>query len=124
MNNLQNLFIFPGIRSLQMLKPSEIIYLKSDSNYTYVYMENGKHQFLSKTLKNLEACLPESIFLRIHQSYVVNTMYIRTLNQNYITLTNDKILPVSRRKKKYLLDHISCHCNRKFDFVRSSEFTM
>jgi two-component system LytT family response regulator len=82
----------------------EIIYCKSTSNYTTVYMLGGKSHVFSKTLKDIEAKLPADLFLRIHNSYVVNLDFITSLKKqtSELEVENRVLLPVSRTKKKAL----------------------
>lgn len=91
---------FPDSRGFQYLKADSIIYLKSDSNYTYVYFTDGKSQLYSKTLKILNSFLPEEHFVRIHKSYVVNKRYISNITNLGLTIENNVSLPISRRFKK------------------------
>jgi two-component system, LytTR family, response regulator len=100
MVSTKNIFLFPGVRCTHVIEPSEIIYLQAESNYTHVFMSNGNHQFFSKTLKHLEAYLPETFFLRTHQSFVVNKSYIKVIKSDSVTLNDNTDIPVSRRKKK------------------------
>ena len=61
------------------LDTNDILYLKSDNNATDFYMYNGKNITAFKTLKSFEDILPEN-FVRIHQSYILNSNYISRIN--------------------------------------------
>src|SRR5688572_21425001 len=56
----------------------DIIRLEADSNYTKVILVNGKIGLNPKTLKEYETmlCTPNSHFMRIHQSHIVNLKYV------------------------------------------------
>lgn len=73
------------------LETSEILYLKSDNNVTDFCMRNGQVITAFKTLKFFETILPES-FIRIHQSYIVNSRYVSRINygKGICTLHNEK----------------------------------
>lgn len=58
------------------LPASEIIYLKSDVNYTHVYLKSGKQITVAKTLKEMEPRFTIAGFFRTHKSYLINTEYI------------------------------------------------
>ena len=98
--NSNSIIKFPNSRGSQYLSLDNILYLKSDSNYTFVYFTNGKSQLFSKTLKHLTSFLPKEQFIRIHQSYVVNKRYISSITKLFLTLDNKLNLPISRRLKK------------------------
>lgn len=96
----------PVDNELIFLNPKQIIYCKSDGNYTKIFMSSGETFFISKTLKYIEDLLPSKRFLRIHQSYLINLMKIIAFNRssNYITLDNKEKIPVSRSKRSNLLE--------------------
>lgn len=94
------------------LETSQILYLKSDNNITDFYMYNGQVITAFKTLKSFETILPRN-FVRIHQSYILNTSYVSRINysKGFCTLYNgqEEDIPFSKTYKskidtlKYLL---------------------
>ncbi|MCP4974957.1 MAG: response regulator transcription factor [Maribacter sp.] len=62
-------------RDFQYLNTNEILYLQADNNATEFVMKDGTVTNAYKTLKTFEGQLPKN-FVRIHQSYIVNTDYI------------------------------------------------
>ena len=53
-----------------------ILYFQSDRNYVHIRLRNGaEYSFLGK-LANIEQLVPRSIFVRVHQSYLVNRSVI------------------------------------------------
>lgn len=93
---------------IHFLNPDDIMYCESDGNYCYVHIENGNKMLLSQKLKQLESMLPEGLFYRIHNSYIVNLQKILSYNKNegYVELANKIIIPVSRQKRGEILDKI------------------
>lgn len=79
-----------------------IIYLQSDINYTRIFLNNNTTFLVAKSLKYYDTLLCAHNFIRIHRSFLVNRIYIANINSTNITLNNDKILPLSRRSKKWL----------------------
>lgn len=61
------------------LNTNDILYLKADNNTTEFFMKDGTVTNAYKTLKTFENSLPEN-FMRIHQSYIVNTNYVSRIN--------------------------------------------
>lgn len=83
---------------------SDVVYLESSRNYTFLILTNGKRLLLSKTMGALWQCLPPQQFLRISRTHVINIYYLRGIClKNEIPLallkTNEE-LPVSRRRLK------------------------
>lgn len=79
----------------------DILYCKSNSNYTTIFRRDGSTFLCCKTLKDIESKLPSTQFVRIHQSYLVNLQYVTALKKQAAELeVNDRItLPVSRSYK-------------------------
>ncbi|RYZ30648.1 MAG: LytTR family transcriptional regulator [Chitinophagaceae bacterium] len=79
----------------------DILYCKSLSNYTTIYVQGGKSYLCSKTLKDIEAKLPSDQFLRIHDSYLVNVQSVTCLKKKTgeMEIENTILLPISRAKK-------------------------
>lgn len=61
------------------LDTNEILYLKSDNNATDFFMRDGNVISAFKTLKSFEQQLPKT-FVRIHQSYILNSRYVSRIN--------------------------------------------
>jgi two-component system, LytTR family, response regulator len=80
----------------------EIIYLEAEVNYTQVHTCDNQKHISSFSLKNLEARIINSLFLRINKSYLVNPKYVKLMRglkrDSHIILINNLVLPVSRRK--------------------------
>lgn len=86
------------------LHHSEILYCKADKNYTELHTIDGESVIVSKSLGIIEERLPKSIFVRIHQSILVNVTHVRRYDraENYLYLKNNEKLSVAIRKKNQL----------------------
>lgn len=99
----------PTTQGLQFLKIEEIIYLEASVNYTKFYIINNVKYTVSKTLKEFEDMLPDDVFLRIHNSYLVNKNYVEKYirgDGGQVVLSNGTILDVAKRKKAEFLKAI------------------
>ena len=81
-----------------IIRVIDILYLEAMGNYTRVHLSNGQNITVSKTLKSIEILLPTSSFRRCHQSYIINLDEVIGF-KNAILLSNNILIPVSRRKK-------------------------
>src|SRR5690606_4040619 len=72
----------PVSGKILFLRVADIVYCESDGNYSKVFLESGEQVLVSKKLKELEDLLPNRIFFRIHNSFIVHLLkvdeYIRT----------------------------------------------
>ena len=94
--------------SLELVAPHEIIYCESDSNYTMVYLSDGRKKLISRTLRDFEEMLVPFNFFRPHNSFLVNMNevreYVKT-DGGYIVLKNKQKIPVSKSKRERLMDY-------------------
>ncbi|HLG38988.1 MAG TPA: LytTR family DNA-binding domain-containing protein [Chitinophagaceae bacterium] len=99
----------PTTEGLQFIKIEDIIYLEASINYTHIYCEGERKFLVSRTLKDFEDMLPAGIFLRIHNSYIINKnfaeKYIRG-DGGQVVLSNGAMLDVAKRKKAEFLKAI------------------
>jgi two-component system, LytTR family, response regulator len=93
---------------LRFIHKDDIAYIEASGNYCILHCEKEKH-IVSKTLKEYEAQLENSTFIRIHKSFIVNLekVYKYTPKQGgCVILKNGNSVPVSRRKR-HLLNQFS-----------------
>ena len=87
----------------------DIIRCKSDNNYTTFYLTSKKTILVSKTLKYYADLLAEAGFLRVHQSHLINTSYIKEFvktDGGYLVLQDSSRIPVSVRKRNVVLENL------------------
>jgi len=92
---------------MQFMDPDEIIRCESDSNYTHIFLVNGKKITMAKTLKEVEENIEGSPFYRIHQSHLVNMNHIGKLMKGdgaYVIMKDGTQLAISRNKKEAFME--------------------
>lgn len=82
---------------------NEIIYLCADGNYTEIHTTSKRYVVRNSMKKILEDIQLQ--FVQSHRSYFVNPAYIRETN-DYIYLTTEEKLPLSRKYKKEVLNSL------------------
>lgn len=90
-------------RKMKIIPFKEIIYIEGAQDYVKIYTNDGffiKHG----TMQMFEDMLRHSGFIRCHRSYIVNTHFIQSIendNQKYqIFLQNNTTIPVSRNRQQ------------------------
>lgn len=78
--------------------PEEILYLEARLKNAILYTETSSI-VVSGLLASQVDKLPLA-FCRIHKSYIVNTLYVKSIQRYRVTLQNEVELPVS--KENYL----------------------
>tara|TARA_B110000238_G_scaffold196261_1_gene236720 strand:- start:685 stop:1437 length:753 start_codon:yes stop_codon:yes gene_type:complete len=93
-----------------VLELSEIVRCNSDNNYTTFHLKNGQKILVSKTLKYYADMLKEHQFLRVHQSHLINTRYIKEFIKSdggYLILKDKSNIPVSVRKRNEVIETLN-----------------
>ncbi len=91
----------------QVIRFESLMYCQSDKGYTTFYLDNKKNYIASKPIKEFEGQLPESTFIRTHQSFVVNLKYVDRYDKNgYVFLKSGEKIPVATRKKEEFVSRL------------------
>ena len=81
-----------------------IMYIEGNRNYQTFYLKDGSTFDARVLMGDLEIKLKEHGFIRVHKGYLVNFLFIRTIGVNEVTLTNNKILPMSNKRKDSIME--------------------
>ena len=81
-------------KRIEKLELSEILYAESIGNYVSIITGNKKIMAYI-TMKSLESQLPNDVFIKVHQSYLVNASKIEAIEGNEIKM-GTRSLPISR----------------------------
>lgn len=81
----------------------EIIYIKSDADYTEIFIPGKKH-LSSEPLRYWLENLDNRQFARVHKSYVINISKIEKIVGNQICLIEGKAVPIGRAYKDGLIE--------------------
>ena len=80
----------------------DIIRIETYGNYSFVYLTAGDRLLVSRNLKEFEEMLPEPDFFRVHQSHIVNTLFVKKVikdDGDQVVMEDGVKIPVSRRRK-------------------------
>jgi len=98
--------------SMKLIEVNTIKMILADKNYTNIVTSENRFDLISKSLKDWEKRLPETKFIKIHRSLIINTDYIvkieKWFNHSlkiYIQGENDAVVSsrrfTSRIRKKF-----------------------
>ncbi len=96
----------PTLQGFNFVEINDIIRVESTGSYTTFYFKLKEKVFVSHLLKEFEELLGDANFFRVHQSHLVNLKYIKQYRKGdggELVMTDDSIVPVSKRKKSDLL---------------------
>ena len=91
---------------LIFLESKEILFIVSDGNYSTFHTTNNKKIVVTKKLKEINTLLPNEIFFRVHNSYIINLTKVKEFfkTDGYVIIENNHKIPVSRQKKSEFLE--------------------
>ena len=102
--NRKELFIKSGYEHIKVTI-DDIIYLKSDTDYTEIFLP-GKKILSAEPLRYWEENLQTDQFIRVHKSYMVYTAKIEKIAGNQIYLPEDFTIPIGRAYKDQFLKRV------------------
>ncbi len=94
---------------IEFVDPGEIIVCTSSSNYTEVFLSDGRKKVISRTLKEFEDMLVPFNFYRPHHSHLVNLAEVKEFirgDGGYLVMKNKMKIPVSKNKKDELMNQL------------------
>jgi len=105
-SNAQFLFLKSDYK-IKRINFNDILYIEGLKDYVKVYTLNDPKPILSLTsLKTLETKLPESKFMRVHRSFIVNLDKISTIERSRIVF-GKAYIPVSDQYKDKFQEYLN-----------------
>jgi DNA-binding LytR/AlgR family response regulator len=91
-------------RRLIKIDLPSVYLIEAKGDYIKIKTEN-KDYTVHSTLKKIEEKLPDSLFLKIHRSYIINIKKIIDIEDNSVLIKKD-VIPVSRSKRPELMKRL------------------
>ncbi len=92
-------------RRLIKLKFDDILLIMAQGDYIDITTESKKYR-VHTTLKKIKDKLPETIFLQIHRSYIINFTKIIDIEDNSV-LIEKNVIPISRSSRPELMRRLN-----------------
>lgn len=93
-----------------LAKVEDVIRCEASGNYTTIYLRDRGKVLVSKTMKEYVNILPSTLFIRPHQSHLVNINEIREYVKTeggYLLLEDESMVPVSLRKRTEVMERLA-----------------
>lgn len=100
----------PTTDGLEFIELAKIIRCQAESNYTYIYLQDGISFLICRTLKDVDAILRPNGFLRIHQSHLVNPQHMKRFVRSdggYVVMSDDTQLSISKANRQQVLEVVN-----------------
>ena len=104
-NALEKTLTLASLDGVRFIKMKDIMRLEANGRYTKFYLTNKEVIVSSRTLGDFEETLSANEFFRIHETHIINLLYIDRFHKgnNYVLLTDKTELPLARRRKEEFL---------------------
>jgi DNA-binding LytR/AlgR family response regulator len=104
LHSLHEIIALPTSEGLTMTQANKVRFVKSNGNYCEVNLDEGERVLITRQLNELEAFLLNNIFIRVHQQYLVNKIYVNQYikKDSQLILTTGEKIPVATRKRKLI----------------------
>ena len=83
---------------------NDILYLYSERNYTFIKTSDSLH-IIKRSLVKMQQEL-DTRFLRVHNSYIVNTVHIKSIASLTVLIFDKEIVPLGRAYRKSLTNKL------------------
>ncbi|UOY08115.1 LytTR family DNA-binding domain-containing protein [Muricauda sp. SCSIO 64092] len=92
-------------RRLIKLKLGDILLIEAKGDYIEIKTVETTHRVHS-TLKKIKEKLPESLFMQIHRSYIINFTKIIDIQDNSVLIERN-VIPISRSQRPNLMQRLN-----------------
>ncbi|MBS1607001.1 MAG: response regulator [Bacteroidetes bacterium] len=102
----------PTLKGFSVVKLEEIVYCEAQRSYTIFRLVDNKTVIISKPLFDYDRLLADTIFFRIHKSYLINLLHVKEYIRGEggtVIMSNGMEIEVSRRKKELFLTKVKEH---------------
>jgi len=107
--NQDEVIAVPTNDGLEFIPIKNILHIESNSNYSRLFLLEGKALLVTKLLKEFEDLLVPYQFFRVHNSHLINLKYIKKYIRGeggQVIMQNGDVIDVSRRRKDEFLKSI------------------
>lgn len=81
-----------------VVRPADILYVEAMDNYVKIYRRDMPMVLTQRTMKEIEAMLPQAGFVRVHRSYIVALKAVESFANRQISLRSvARTIPVGRK---------------------------
>jgi len=98
-------FTIRSNRQTSRVSFEELLFIESLADYIQIHRAEGSPITSKEKISHMESILPDS-FIRIHRSFIVNSLKISSFSKEHVEIEGKEI-PISRTYKKDAIDRLS-----------------
>jgi len=99
----------PTLTGLVFIPIKDIMRFEAKGSYTIVYLASKKNITCARSLKEMEEHLTAQNFVRVHNSWIINTRYLKKYyrgKNSYMEMEDGSTVAISLRKKSDILSFL------------------
>ena len=99
----------PTVTGLSFVSLRDISWLEAKGSYTELHLQNGTKMTSSGTIKDYEDMLPDSIFYRVHHSFIINLNKVKVYQKGrggMVTMEDGQSIEVSARRRDGFMQRV------------------
>lgn len=80
--------------------------MEAKNNYTQIFCSDGERIFATKTIREYEEILPDSLFFRTHNSHIINLQKIQKYQKGrggYVVMEDGVSVEIAIRRREEFL---------------------
>jgi DNA-binding LytR/AlgR family response regulator len=98
---------------------SDVLFITAKKNYSEIFLNNRQRICAYATISRLESSLPDSLFCRVHRSYIVSLRSIQEFDHNSVYIYGNEI-PISKPYFETLIKKVMVVSN-DFDVLQQED---
>jgi DNA-binding LytR/AlgR family response regulator len=91
---------------LKSIDPKQVVYLRTQKNYTYVYLLNKTHYMVRSSLSAMMKKLPPDMFIKVHRSLAASVYFIDDIAKDHLIIRG-KPEPIGRQYYKTAIEQLN-----------------
>ncbi len=102
-NQAQRKISIPTLNGIEFISLNEILYLEADRSYCKIILTQKRSMLISKSMNDVEQLLPETEFVKIHKSHIVNLAFVKKIlktDGGSVELVDGTTLIIAKTKKE------------------------
>ncbi|HVS98678.1 MAG TPA: LytTR family DNA-binding domain-containing protein [Puia sp.] len=102
----QQKMAIPTLGGMTFVPLQEIMRFEADGSYTRIHLQGGRHVVSTRSFREYELILPESIFFRVHHSHIVHLNKVREYQKGrggFVIMEDGTSIEVAIRRREEFL---------------------
>ncbi len=100
----------PYLHGFTIVEISKIVRIEAENNCAMVFLDDGKKQLITRSLRDFEELLDNSQFVRIHRTHIINLKYMvsyASRDGHWAIMSDGERIDIARRRLSTFFDKVA-----------------